>query len=144
MEFDLVPFIRFKCDISTRFTGSWCSMFGRKYRIKKKDNDWIIRLDTCRRFLRWHYETYFFHSKIIRSDNKTQFRKSNLHHYCYLFIFVLRVMYVFIVREEWKGVLLLLLGILLDSWLSRKYLRKKMEFTYIHIVFSYICWFKDI
>ena len=55
VEFDLVPFIlliRFKCDISTRFTGSWCSMFGRKYRIKKKDNDWIIRLDTYRRFPR--------------------------------------------------------------------------------------------
>jgi hypothetical protein len=37
VEFDLVPFIRFKCDIFTRFTGSWCSMFGMKYRIKKNE-----------------------------------------------------------------------------------------------------------
>jgi hypothetical protein len=101
------------------------SLFGRKYRIKKKDNDWIIRLDTYRRFLRWHYETYIFH------------------YYC-VYIFVLRVMYVFIVREEWKGVLLLSPSIFLGSWLSSKYLWKKMKFTYIHIVFSYICWFKDI
>jgi hypothetical protein len=36
VEFDLVPFIRFKYDISTRFTGSWCSIFERKYRTKKK------------------------------------------------------------------------------------------------------------
>ena len=39
------PFIRFKCDISTRFTGSLCSMFGRKYRIKKKPTWLCIESD---------------------------------------------------------------------------------------------------